>query len=270
MRLYVRGTNLGYKRTKSNQYKTASLVQIEGVNTREDVAWYCDKRMTYVYKAKTKRNGTHYRCIWGKVSRPHGNIGVVCAMFTSNLYPPRPCVNASVSVVLDSAEPSLAQESNHVVAPIQHEDADVDIEKPLENDVPPDSVVGSPVCLESNDVPDVFRVEPHEAELSQDITVLFATLDPLEMRDGVGHYCEVALNVKERQFEFLDSLNKPGSSETNMVFRRMGKYIKRAWKEGCSSSDELLNPPTLDGFSLKHVVVPIQPNGLGMVFKLLG
>lgn len=76
---------LGYKRSKSNQYESASLVQIEGVNTREDVAWYGGKRMAYVYKAKTKSNGTHYRCIWGKVSRPHGNTGVVRAKFTSNL-----------------------------------------------------------------------------------------------------------------------------------------------------------------------------------------
>uniref|UniRef100_A0A804Q9N7 Uncharacterized protein n=1 Tax=Zea mays TaxID=4577 RepID=A0A804Q9N7_MAIZE len=39
VRLYVRGTILGYKRSKSNQYETTSLVQIEGVNTKEDVAW---------------------------------------------------------------------------------------------------------------------------------------------------------------------------------------------------------------------------------------
>ena len=32
---------------------------------------------------------------------------------------------------------------------------------------------------------------------------LFATFDLPEMRDGVGHYCVVALNVKERRFEFL-------------------------------------------------------------------
>ena len=81
------------------------------------------------------------------------------------------------------------------------------------------------------------------------------------MRDGVGHYCVVALNVKERRFEFLDSLNKPGSPDAVRVFRRMVKNIKRAWKEGSSSSDELLNPPTLDGFVLKHVIVPMQPNG---------
>ena len=91
--------------------------------------------------------------------------------------------------------------------------------------------------------------------------VLFATFDPPKMRDGVGHYCVVALNVKERRFEFLNSLNKPGSPGAIRIFRRMVKNIKRAWKEGSSSSDEPLNPPTLDGFVLKHVIVPMQPNG---------
>ncbi|KAL5701245.1 60S ribosomal protein L35a-1 [Ranunculus cassubicifolius] len=84
VRLYVRGTVLGYKRSKSNQYPSRTLVQIEGVNTKEDVAWYCGKRLAYIYKAKVKKNGSHYRCIWGKVIRPHGNSGVVRAKFTSN------------------------------------------------------------------------------------------------------------------------------------------------------------------------------------------
>ncbi|THU73692.1 hypothetical protein C4D60_Mb04t25570 [Musa balbisiana] len=87
VRLYVRGTILGYKRSKSNQYENTSLVQIEGVNTKEEVAWYCGKRMAYIYKAKTKTKGTRYRCIWGKVCRPHGNSGVIRAKFKSNLPP---------------------------------------------------------------------------------------------------------------------------------------------------------------------------------------
>ncbi|XP_020702791.2 60S ribosomal protein L35a-3 [Dendrobium catenatum] len=87
IRLYVRGTILGYKRSKSNQYENTSLVQIEGVNTKEEVGWYAGKRMAYIYKAKTKKNGTHYRCIWGKVTRPHGNSGVVRAKFKTNLPP---------------------------------------------------------------------------------------------------------------------------------------------------------------------------------------
>ncbi|CAL9144793.1 unnamed protein product [Musa hybrid cultivar] len=90
VRLYVRGTILGYKRqveSKSNQYENTSLVQIEGVNTKEEVAWYCGKRMAYIYKAKTKTKGTRYRCIWGKVARPHGNSGIIRAKFKSNLPP---------------------------------------------------------------------------------------------------------------------------------------------------------------------------------------
>ncbi|KAH0928474.1 LOW QUALITY PROTEIN: hypothetical protein HID58_014201, partial [Brassica napus] len=74
-------------RSKSNQYPNTSLIQIEGVNTTEEVTWYKGKRMAYIYKAKTKKNGSHYRCIWGKVARPHGNSGVVRAKFTSNLPP---------------------------------------------------------------------------------------------------------------------------------------------------------------------------------------
>lgn len=79
-------------RSKSNQYPNTSLIQIEGVNTTEEVGWYAGKRMAYIYKAKVKKNGSHYRCIWGKVTRPHGNSGVVRAKFKSNL-PPRSMVN---------------------------------------------------------------------------------------------------------------------------------------------------------------------------------
>ncbi|KEH28273.1 60S ribosomal protein L35a-3 [Medicago truncatula] len=87
IRLYVRGTVLGYKRSKVNQYPNTSLVQIEGVNTKEEVAWYAGKKLAYIYKAKVKKDGSHYRCIWGKVTRPHGNSGIVRAKFKSNLPP---------------------------------------------------------------------------------------------------------------------------------------------------------------------------------------
>jgi ribosomal protein L35AE/L33A len=62
-------------------------LQIEGVNTSEEVNWYLGKRLAYVYKAKTKKNGSQFRCVWGKVARPHGSSGVVRARFRSNLPP---------------------------------------------------------------------------------------------------------------------------------------------------------------------------------------
>ncbi|KAI8030945.1 60S ribosomal protein L35a-3 [Camellia lanceoleosa] len=48
IRLYVRGTILGYKRSKSNQYPNTSLIQIEGVNTKEEVDWYRGLTVTVV------------------------------------------------------------------------------------------------------------------------------------------------------------------------------------------------------------------------------
>ncbi|XP_022139236.1 60S ribosomal protein L35a-1-like [Momordica charantia] len=85
--LYIRGTIPGYKRSKSNQYPNTSLLQIKGVNSKDEVSWYQGKRLAYIYKAKVKKNGTHYRCIWGKVAGPHGNSGIVRAKFMSNLPP---------------------------------------------------------------------------------------------------------------------------------------------------------------------------------------
>ena len=75
-------------RSKSNQYPNTSLIQIEGVNTPEEVDWYLGKKMAYIYKAKTKKKGSNYRCIWGKVTRPHGNNGVVREKFRTN-FPPK-------------------------------------------------------------------------------------------------------------------------------------------------------------------------------------
>ncbi|KAH7292002.1 hypothetical protein KP509_29G046500 [Ceratopteris richardii] len=82
-----RGSILGYKRGKSNQYPSTSLIQIEGVNTVQEVDWYLGKRIAYVYKAKTKKNGTLYRAIWGRVTKPHENSGIVRAKFRKNLPP---------------------------------------------------------------------------------------------------------------------------------------------------------------------------------------
>eukprot|EP00122_Pirum_gemmata_P013472 Pgem_evm1s12546 len=62
-----------------------SLVKIEGVQSKEHVEYYLGKKIAYVYRGQTKKNGTTKRVIWGKVTRAHGNSGTVRAQFTSNL-----------------------------------------------------------------------------------------------------------------------------------------------------------------------------------------
>merc|ERR1712107_547265 len=62
-----------------------------GLCNKEEARWYVGKRCAYVYKAKNKTSvpgqaeKSNLRCIWGKVTRPHGNAGSVRAKFARNL-----------------------------------------------------------------------------------------------------------------------------------------------------------------------------------------
>ncbi|KAF5380503.1 hypothetical protein D9615_004680 [Tricholomella constricta] len=93
-RLYSKGRVLGHKRAKRNTRPNTSLIQIEGVATKEDAQFYLGKRVAFVYKAKREIQGSKVRVIWG----PHGSSGVVKSKFRSNL-PPR-AFGASVRVML--------------------------------------------------------------------------------------------------------------------------------------------------------------------------
>merc|ERR1712167_128269 len=86
-RLFAKGKILGYKRARTNQYVNTSLIKIDGVNAKEDVSFYCGKRIAYIDKAKREVNGSKYRVMWGKVARPHGHSGVVRAKFRKTLPP---------------------------------------------------------------------------------------------------------------------------------------------------------------------------------------
>jgi large subunit ribosomal protein L35Ae len=57
------------------------------VEETKDVSFYQGKRVVYVYKAKSLKNGTKLRAIWGRIARPHGTNGVVKAKFRTNLPP---------------------------------------------------------------------------------------------------------------------------------------------------------------------------------------
>merc|ERR1711934_100313 len=86
-RLYVKGVVAGYRRALTNQKNHPSLIKIQGVEDAKDVGFYLGKRIMYMYRTKTEKDGTRFRVMWGKVCAPHGTSGIVRAKFRKNLPP---------------------------------------------------------------------------------------------------------------------------------------------------------------------------------------
>lgn len=71
-----------------------------GVFQLENILLTCSfylQRVAYVYKAKREINGSKVRVMWGRISRSHGNSGVVKTKFRTNL--PAHAFGASCRVV---------------------------------------------------------------------------------------------------------------------------------------------------------------------------
>jgi large subunit ribosomal protein L35Ae len=97
-RLYAKGRVTGSTRGKRNTNENNSLIQIEGSTDQKTAEFYLGKRVAYVYKAQRAVDGSKVRCIWGRITRVHGNSGAVRAKFASNL-PPK-AYGASVRIML--------------------------------------------------------------------------------------------------------------------------------------------------------------------------
>lgn len=96
--VYVKGKHVSYQRSKNVTNPNTSLIKIEGVADKDAAKFYLGKRVAYVYKASNEVRGTKIRCMWGKITRAHGNNGLVRAQFKNNL--PAKTFGASVRIML--------------------------------------------------------------------------------------------------------------------------------------------------------------------------
>merc|ERR1711943_118776 len=97
-RLYVKGVVAGYRRALTKQKTCTSLIKIQGVDSTADVPFYLGKKIMYMYRTKTVKDGSRFRVVWGKVCGSHGTSGVVRAKFTKNLPPS--AIGAPVRIML--------------------------------------------------------------------------------------------------------------------------------------------------------------------------
>lgn len=98
VRLYVKGTIMGFKRGRRNTYHHTNLIKVDNVNDAKSSDFYLGKKIAYIYKAQKEKSGSKFRVVWGKVMRRHGSNGVLRAKFKKNLSPT--AIGSNVRVML--------------------------------------------------------------------------------------------------------------------------------------------------------------------------
>jgi len=85
-RVHVTGVILGYRRSREQQKPKRCLLEIVGCKTKDDAKFYLGKRVLYIYKVKSQAKSDP-RVLVGKVTRTHGNTGVVQVNWERNISP---------------------------------------------------------------------------------------------------------------------------------------------------------------------------------------
>eukprot|EP01062_Namystynia_karyoxenos_P049601 TRINITY_DN3801_c0_g1_i4.p2 TRINITY_DN3801_c0_g1~~TRINITY_DN3801_c0_g1_i4.p2 ORF type:complete len:118 (+),score=48.98 TRINITY_DN3801_c0_g1_i4:115-468(+) len=95
VRLFQPAQMMGYRRSQRHSINHTALIKIKGVADKQDASFYLGKRVAYVFKGKkavsqvrskqSPKLKSRVRVIWGRVTRSHGNSGVVRAKFAPNL-----------------------------------------------------------------------------------------------------------------------------------------------------------------------------------------
>ncbi len=98
VRLWVRAKFLGFRRSREVQRPGQALLKLEGVNDVHSAQHYFGKRVVYIYKGSKSEQGTKFRTIWGRISKAHGEKGVVIARFSPNL--PARAMGSTLRVML--------------------------------------------------------------------------------------------------------------------------------------------------------------------------
>ena len=79
--------------------------------------------------------------------------------------------------------------------------------------------------------------------------------DEADVKGGVGHYFMVSVNIRDRTFELLDSLE---GTRSEQIFFRLSRVLKKIWKEAYRKSNNEKLLPDIDDFSYCKINVPNQ------------